>query len=86
MLLGVSFDTPAENKAFKDKNSFPFALLSDADRSLAIAYGAADDKNAKYARRVACVIGPDGKVVKWYARVDAKSFPETVLADLPAAR
>jgi hypothetical protein len=32
------------------------------------------------------VIGPDGAIVKWYAKVDAKTFPETVLGDLPAAR
>ena len=80
----MSFDTPADNKAFKDKFTFPFPLLSDTDRKMAIAYGAADDQKAQYPRRAACVIGPDGKIVKWYAKVDAKTFPETVLKDLPA--
>lgn len=85
-ILGVSFDPPAENKAFREKFSFPFPLLCDTDKSMAIAYGAADNKDAMVARRAACVIGPDGKIISWYAKVDAKTFPTTVLQDLPAAR
>jgi len=39
-ILGASFDTPADNAAFARKYSFPFPLLSDPDRTLALAYGA----------------------------------------------
>jgi peroxiredoxin len=79
----VSFDGPAANKAFKEKFAFPFPLLSDQDRRMALAYGAAADAAAASAARAACVIGPDGLVVKWYAKVDARTFPTTVLEDLP---
>ena len=82
MIAGVSFDTPEENKAFKEKFSFPFPLLSDTTKQMAIAYGAAVDDSAATPTRAACVIGPDGVVQKWWAKVDAKGFPETVLAEV----
>ena len=41
VILGASFDTPERNAAFAKKFSFPFLLLSDTDKSLAIKYGAA---------------------------------------------
>src|SRR4029077_11116371 len=36
-VLGVSFDKPAENRAFVEAEHFPFRLLSDGERSLAVA-------------------------------------------------
>lgn len=86
VVLGVSFDAPADNKAFREKYALPFALLSDSDRAMAIAYGAADDKDAAVARRAACVVGPLGRIVSYYAKVDAKTFPATVQQDLKAAQ
>ena len=80
MILGVSFDTPAENKAFAEKFSFNFPLLSDTGREMGIAYGAADSRDAAGARRVGVVIGPDGKVKEWLPKVDAKTYPKDVLA------
>jgi thioredoxin-dependent peroxiredoxin len=32
VILGVSFDTPAENKAFAEKYHFNFPLICDTDR------------------------------------------------------
>jgi peroxiredoxin Q/BCP len=58
----MSFDTPSENKAFAEKFKFPFRLLSDSDRKVAMAYGAADDAAARSAKRLTYVIGPDGKI------------------------
>src|SRR5882672_1173054 len=40
-ILGVSFDAPADNAAFVREQSFPFRLLSDSERKLAVAVGAA---------------------------------------------
>lgn len=79
-MLGVSFDSPAENAAFAQKFGFNFPLLTDADRSMAIAYGAADDASAKSARRVGVIIGPDGVVKAWYPKVAAAGFPAEALA------
>ena len=62
MILGVSFDTPAENKAFAEKFGYTFRLLSDPDRKVGLAYQAADDAQARYAKRFTYVIGPDGRI------------------------
>jgi peroxiredoxin Q/BCP len=83
-VLGASMDTAEGNKKFREKNSFPFPLLCDTDQKLAVSYGAWQEGKTT-AARAAAVIGPDGKIVKWWPKVDARTFPETVLADLPAA-
>ena len=82
MILGASFDTAAENKAFKDKFEFPFPLLT-ASKAMGVAYGAADDESAAMPKRAACVVAPDGTVHRWWANVDARTFPESVLQELP---
>ena len=51
-VLGASFDTPEKNAAFAEKFGFNFPLLSDTDRKLGMAYGAADDPSAGSARRI----------------------------------
>ena len=80
MILGVSFDTPAENKAFAEKFGFRYPLLCDTGRQLGVAYGAADSTTATNARRVGVVIGPDGRIRSWEAKVDARAWPQQVLA------
>ena len=82
MVLGVSFDTPAENRAFAEKFAFNFPLLCDTDRKLGVAYGAADTPASTSARRVGVVIGPDGKVKEWLPKVDARSYPKEVVKRL----
>lgn len=81
-MLGVSFDTPAENLAFKRKFAFPFDLLSDVDRKVGMAYGAAGAPDAGYAKRISFLIGTDGKIVKVYDPVKPAEHPDQVLADL----
>jgi peroxiredoxin Q/BCP len=82
VVLGVSFDAPAENRAFAEKFSFNFPLLCDTDRKLALAYGAADTPASTNAQRVGVVIGPDGKVKEWLPKVDARSYPQEVVKRL----
>ena len=82
MVLGVSFDTPAENRAFAEKFSFNFPLLCDVGRTMGVAYGAADDAGAGNARRVGVVIDPEGKVREWLPKVDAKAYPREVVGRL----
>ena len=81
-ILGVSFDPPAQNKEFVEAEHFPFRLLSDVDRSLAVAVGAADAPAAPVARRISYLVGPDGKVRAVYANVTPASHAKDVLADL----
>jgi peroxiredoxin Q/BCP len=81
-ILGASFDTPEKNAAFAQKFGFTFPLLSDTDRKLGMAYGAADDPSAGSARRISYLIGPDGKIKKAYPKVNAAAHPEEILKDL----
>jgi len=83
-VVGASFDSCEDNKAFRDKFSFPFPLLCDTDKALGAAYGACADESADYANRITVVVGPDGTVVRVYPEVSAKTHPEEVLADLKA--
>ncbi len=80
-MLGISYDPPADNKAFRDKFSFPYDLLSDVERSASVAYGAAET-GAEKTSRVSVLIGPDGKVAASYATVKPADHPDQVLADL----
>jgi peroxiredoxin Q/BCP len=84
-ILGISFDTPKDNAAFAAKQAFPFPLLTDVDRSAAIAFGAAADAAAAYPKRVTAIIGPDGRLERIVDKVDARTHPKDLLATLPAA-
>ena len=79
----MSFDTPEENRAFSEKFDFNFPLLSDTERAMGVAYGAAPDASAKHAKRIGVIIGPDGTIRDYQASVDASTFPQTVLGHLP---
>jgi thioredoxin-dependent peroxiredoxin len=83
-VIGASFDAPADNAAFATKYAFPFPLLCDVDRSLGLAYGACDRPDASTARRVSCLIGEDGRVLRYYATVAPRDHPTEVLRDLSA--
>ena len=82
MILGASFDTPEDNAAFARKYALPFPLLCDTDKSLALAYGAADDRSARSAKRVSCLIDEQGRVLRYYAQVSTREHVAEVLADL----
>jgi peroxiredoxin Q/BCP len=81
VILGVSFDTPADNKKFAEKFGFNFPLICDTDRTIGTAYGANVDPQ-KGAQRVGVVIDREGRIAAWYARVDARAWPAEVLATL----
>ena len=75
-------DSPADNLAFKDKFNFPYDLLSDTDKSMSMAYGAAADAGAERPKRISVLIGPDGTVLRRYDAVTPADHPDEVLADL----
>jgi len=81
-VLGASFDSVDENKAFAEKFDFPYSLLCDTDKSLAIAYGAAADASAKYPNRISYVIGEDGAILLAYPKVKPKKHLDEILRDL----
>ena len=79
-MLGVSFDTVDENKSFAGKFNFPYPLLSDPTRAMGMQYGAADDAKSSHAKRIAYLIGPDGKVKNVFPKANTASFAADVLA------
>jgi peroxiredoxin Q/BCP len=82
-IVGVSFDAPADNAAFVKAEGFPFRLLSDRERMLARAVGAADATDTPVAKRISYLVGPDGKVLHVYGSVTPASHAADVLADVP---
>lgn len=82
MILGASFDTPADNRAFHGKFGFPFDLLCDQTRDIGIAYGVAADETARYPARVSYLIDTRGVIERVYARVDPAIHCDQVLDDL----
>jgi thioredoxin-dependent peroxiredoxin len=68
VVLGVSFDTPADNKAFADEHRFPFQLLCDTDKSVSLAYHACADRDSRHPDRVTYLIDSGGRV-EWAERV-----------------
>ena len=85
-IIGVSFDAPEANAEFAREEEFPFPLLSDSDKTLAIAVGAADSPSQWMARRVSYLVGPDGVVWVAYDTVDPRGHAAQVLADVRARR
>ncbi len=81
-VLGVSFDTVEENRAFAEKFSFPFRLLCDTERAMGMSYGAADGPDAGYAKRISYVIDEQGRVLHVYPKVKPGEHLDQVLGDL----
>lgn len=79
-VLGVSFDTVEENRHFAEKFKFPYPLLSDPTRAMGVQYGAADTTQSGNAKRVAYIIGPDGKVRNVFPKANTSTFATDVLA------
>jgi peroxiredoxin Q/BCP len=86
-VVGVSKDTPAAQKKWKEKLGLPFPLLSDADTTVQQAYGVWQEKNM-YGNKVmgtvrtTVVIGPDGKVEKVFPKVKVEGHVAEVLESL----
>lgn len=82
VVLGVSFDTPEENKAFREKFDFPFRLLCDTERQLGLAYGAAKTPKDGYAARISYVIDEEGQIAFVYPKVNPAAHLDEVLKDV----
>ena len=73
VILGVSLDTVEENKAFAEKFDFPYPLLCDVDREIALPYGAVKSKDDQYAARITYVIDVEGKIAEAIESVDTQN-------------
>lgn len=81
-VVGSSFDTPADMRAFRNSHGLQIILLSDERHEVAVAMGAADDITSTHPQRIAYLIDPTGVVRKTYKVDDPEFFAEEVLDDL----
>lgn len=82
VVLGVSLDSEAENKAFAEKFDFSYPLLCDVGREIAMAYHAIQSKEDAYASRISYVIGEDGKILEAIEKVDTASHSKDLCSRL----
>ncbi|QAR33578.1 thioredoxin-dependent thiol peroxidase [Geovibrio thiophilus] len=86
-IIGVSPDSAASHKKFKEKQNLDILLLSDPDKICAAAFGAYGEKKnygVTYTGiiRSTFVIDTDGTVLKVFKNVKAKGHAEKVLCEL----
>jgi peroxiredoxin Q/BCP len=84
-VLGISADTPAAQKKFKEKHDLPYTLLADPDKKISDQFGVVKEKNM-YGKKVMGIerttflIGPDGKITYVFEKVKPDGHAEEVLA------
>ena len=90
-VVGISPDSVAKLKRFRDKHALDFPLLADESRSVAEAYGVWV-KKSMYGRtyfgneRTAFIVDPDGRVADVLRRVKPAEHDRLVLEALERAR
>ncbi len=87
-VFGVSADSPESHRAFAEKYSLPFTLLSDPERAVIKAYGAYQETDPSgsgiHTRRVTYLIDEEGNIAKAYPEVDPATHALEILKDLAA--
>jgi len=89
VILGVSRDSVASHEKFKEKQGFPFDLLSDPDEALCKQFDVIHEKSL-YGRkfmgvvRSTFLIDAEGKLRQEWRKVKVKGHAEEVLAAVKA--
>ena len=85
VVLGISRDTPAAQKKFKEKYNLPYTLLADVDETVCKQFGVLKEKNM-YGKKVMGIerttflIGGDRKLLKIFPKVKPEGHAQEVLA------
>ncbi|WP_051482744.1 redoxin domain-containing protein [Thioalkalivibrio sp. HK1] len=80
--LGITFSPIEDLARWKAELDLPFDLLSDSDRKVALAWGAAKSENDAKALRLSVLIGADGRILKNYPSPDVHRHIDDLLADI----
>lgn len=89
VVFGVSRDSIASHEKFRDKQGFPFDLISDPDETLCKAFDVIHEKSL-YGRkfmgvvRSTFLIDADGKLRKEWRKIKVKGHAEEVLEAVKA--
>lgn len=87
IVLGASFDSVEENRAFAEAQEFPFSLLSDQDHSVGASYQVERRPGHRYRdfpERFSYLIDPAGVIRRSYDVADVAGHADDVIADLEA--
>jgi len=82
VVLGVSRQDEESHQRFKKKYKIPYDLLVDSDGSLAKSFGVGLVPVIGLTQRQSILIGPDGRVVRFYDKVEPASHAQSVLEDI----
>lgn len=86
VILGVSRQDAESHRDFRAKHKLPFDLLVDKDGKVAKAYGVGTLSGMDVFERKSALIGPDGKILKFYETVNPEVHATEVLSDIAAAK
>lgn len=82
-VVGISTDPVDRQKAFSDKYSLPFPILSDESGEVARRFGVLIERGeVNFARRETFLISPDGDIARHYENVNPDTHTQIVLDDL----
>jgi peroxiredoxin Q/BCP len=84
-VVGLSFDTPEDNRSWAVEQGFEFPLLSDVDHAVGRRFEVErdpDDQYADFPLRVSYLVDPDGVIRKTYAVSGVEAHAAAVLATL----
>ncbi|SKB30468.1 thioredoxin-dependent thiol peroxidase [Daejeonella lutea] len=84
-VLGVSTDDEASHRGFIEKNSLPFALLADTDKSIHQKYGVWTEKERNGVKafsttRTTFIINKDGFINNVITQIDTKNHAGQILS------
>lgn len=82
VILGVSRQDEKSHQEFKKKYHLPFDLLVDPDGKIAESLGVGTMPIIGFHKRQSLLIGPDGKLSKFYSDVDPREHSRKVLEDI----
>lgn len=84
VVIGVSADSEASHKRFKDKYSLNFQLIADTDKRLIEAFGVWGEKKMAGRTymgilRTTFIIAPDGTIERVIKKIDTKNAARQIL-------
>lgn len=82
VVLGISRQDSEAHQKFIEKHKLPFDLLVDKEGAIAKSFGVGTLPIIGLLQRKSVLIGPDGKLVRFYDNVDPKTHSAEVLKDL----
>ncbi len=82
VVLGVSMDPREMHEEFTEKEHLNFPLLVDTNGEICRSYGVPVEDH--WAKRWTFLIGKDGKILKAYHKVDARTHSGELLHDIAA--